>query len=175
MNARGRVAGRLPARDALPALGIAAGEAARAAGLAARHGMVREPAGDLAEPLIARVERFAAERDRPAVTDEGRTLTYGELAAEARRLAALLESEGAGPGVVVGVGGERCATVIAAFLAIELVGALYVPADATWPAGRVRDVLAQAGAPLLLVVDEGSSCAAGSRTSTSPRSTWPAA
>ncbi|MFB4314447.1 amino acid adenylation domain-containing protein [Actinomadura sp. 21ATH] len=155
MNARGRVAGRLPARDALPVLGIAAAEAARAAGLAERHGMVREPAGDLADPLIARVERFAAERDRPAVTDAGRTLTYGELAAEARRLAALLEGEGAGPGVVVGVGGERRATVVAAFLAIELVGALYVPADATWPAGRVRDVLAQAGAPLLLVVDEG--------------------
>ncbi|MFI0348971.1 amino acid adenylation domain-containing protein [Actinomadura sp. 9N407] len=157
MNARGRVDERLPGRAELPVVGIAAAEAARAVELAARHGLSREQAVDLADPVIARVERIAAERDRPAVADDVRTLSYGELAAEARRLATLLEREGAGPGVVVGVGGERCATVVAAFLAIELVGALYVPADPTWPAGRVRDVLDQAGAPLLLTVDEGPS------------------
>ncbi|XVQ08591.1 amino acid adenylation domain-containing protein [Spirillospora sp. CA-255316] len=155
MDARGPVSTRLLDRAELPVLEIGEEQARRAAELAERLGMTRDLTVDLDDPVITAVERIAAERDRPAVADASRTLTYGGLAAEARRLAALLERSGAGPGTVVGVGGGRCATVVAAFLAIELVGALYVPADATWPAARVRDVLAQAGAPFLLVVDEG--------------------
>ena len=160
MSARGPAVDRLLPLDGLPALAVSAGEAARARELAVRHGMARERAVDLADPLITRVERFAAERDRPAVTDRTRSLTYSGLAREARRLAALLVDAGVEPGAVVGVGGARCATVVAAFLAVELVGALYVPADDTWPAGRVRDVLDQAGASVLLTVDPGESAAA---------------
>ncbi|NDU73684.1 amino acid adenylation domain-containing protein [Actinomadura sp. DSM 109109] len=153
MSARGPAEDRLLPPAGLPALDVPAEQAARARELAERLGMLRERDVDLAGPVIARVERIAAERDRPAVADGHRTLSYAGLAAEARRLAALLESEGVRPGTVVGVGGPRCAGVIAAFLAIELVGALYVPADETWPAARVRDVLAQAGAPVLIAVD----------------------
>ncbi|MFA1539035.1 amino acid adenylation domain-containing protein [Actinomadura monticuli] len=153
MHARGPAVDRLLPLTGLPALDVPADQAERARELAARHGMLRELDVDLADSVIARVERFAAERDRPAVADEHRTLSYAGLAAEARRIAALLEAEGVRPGTVVGVGGERCAAVIAAFLAIELIGALYVPADETWPAGRVRDVLAQAGASVLVTVD----------------------
>ncbi|MFC6882174.1 MULTISPECIES: amino acid adenylation domain-containing protein [Actinomadura] len=160
MNARGPAADRLPGPDGLPALAVTAAEAARARELAVRHGMVHEHPVDLREPVIATVERTAAERDRPAVADRARALSYAELAGEARRLATLLEESGVTPGTVVGVGGERCAAVIAAFLAIELVGALYVPADETWPAARVRDVLAQAGAPVLLAVDAGATAPA---------------
>ncbi|MEO3825209.1 AMP-binding protein [Actinomadura sp. B10D3] len=160
MSARGPAVDRLLPLAGLPALDVSAAEARRARELAARHGMLRERDVDLADPVITRVERFAAERDRPAVTDEHRSLSYGELAAEARRLAALLEREGVEPGTVVGVGGGRCASVIAAFLAIELVGALYVPADETWPAGRVRDVLDQAEASVLVAVDAGATAPA---------------
>ncbi|MEV3923820.1 amino acid adenylation domain-containing protein [Actinomadura coerulea] len=160
MSARGPAVDRLLPLAGLPALDVPAAQAERARELAARLGMLRERDVDLAAPVIARVERIAAERDRPAVADEHRTLSYAELAAEARRLAALLEDEGVRPGEVVGVGGGRCAGVIAAFLAIELVGALYVPVDETWPAARVRDVLDQAGAALLISV--------GSRRGTAP-------
>ncbi|MFD0684687.1 amino acid adenylation domain-containing protein [Actinomadura fibrosa] len=155
MISGGSALDRLLPLDGLPALAVPADEAGRARELAVRHGMLRERDLDLADPVITRVERFAAERDRPAVTDRDRSLSYGELAAEARRIAALLEREGVRPGTVVGVGGGRSAAVVAAFLAIELVGALYVPADETWPAGRVRDVLGQAGAGVLLLVDRG--------------------
>ncbi|MBW8485473.1 amino acid adenylation domain-containing protein [Actinomadura parmotrematis] len=160
MNAGGPVAGRLLALTELPALAVSVDEAGRARELAARHGMTSDREVDLADAVIARVERFAAERDRPAVADRTRTLSYAGLAAEARRLATLLEDAGVRPGTVVGVGGERCATVVAAFLAIELVGALYVPADETWPAARVRDVLDQAGAGVLLTVDAGATAPA---------------
>ncbi|MEV5893189.1 amino acid adenylation domain-containing protein [Nonomuraea fuscirosea] len=134
-------------QDELPRLPISPRQAERA-----RAAAVRRPHPvDLADAVITLVERTAAvDGDRLAVADETRRLTYAGLAAEARRLASLLEREGAGPGTVVAVGGERNAAVIAGFLAIELLGAVYVPADATWPAARVAEVLARAGAVLLL-------------------------
>lgn len=161
MNARGPAVDRLLPPAGLPALDVPAAQVERARELAVRHGMVREEDVDLADPVITRVERFAAERDRPAVTDGARVLTYAGLAAEARRLAALLEREGVEPGAVVGVGGPRSATVIAAFLAVELIGALYVPADETWPAGRVRDVLGQSGASVLVAAGDAGALAEG--------------
>ncbi|MFB4296005.1 amino acid adenylation domain-containing protein [Actinomadura sp. NTSP31] len=160
MSARGPAVDRLLPLAGLPVLAVPADEAERARELAVRHGMVCERPVDLPDPVITRVERFAAERDRPAVADRTRTLSYADLAREARRLAALLEDAGVEPGTVVGVGGPRSAAVVAAFLAVELIGALYVPADETWPAGRVRDVLDQAGASVLVVADEAESAPA---------------
>ncbi|MEU5883558.1 amino acid adenylation domain-containing protein [Spirillospora sp. NPDC047279] len=160
MNAGGQVAERLLGHAELPVLTLSPAEAERARTLAARHRMTSDLPVDLADPVITRVERFAAAGDPAAVTDATRSLSYSGLAAEARRLATLLERAGVEPGTVVGVGGARCATVIAAFLAIELVGALYVPADETWPAARVRDVLRQAGAKVLVTVDTGPSAPA---------------
>ncbi|MCD0448727.1 amino acid adenylation domain-containing protein [Actinocorallia sp. API 0066] len=137
--------------EALPELKISASEVERARKLA----MSRTHEVDLTDAVITRVERIAARGDRPAVRDETRALSYAELAVEARRIAALLEREGVGPNDVVAVGGVRSVTVIAAFLALELLGALYVPADTNWPAKRVADVLEQAGAVLLFNTDRG--------------------
>jgi D-alanine--poly(phosphoribitol) ligase subunit 1 len=145
---------RLLDRTELPALPISAAEIERAVELAGKHGMTRTQEVDLHAPVITYVEQFATESDRIAVRDEDRTLSYRELAEEARRIAALLIDYGIEPGTVVGVGGRRGAAVVAAFLATELIGAVYVPADTTWPAARVRDVLAQAGARILLDVDK---------------------
>lgn len=154
MTNRIPIAERLLNLAELPELRISQTEIDCARALAVAGAMTREHQVDLTDPVITHVERFAAaEPTRPAVRDEWRELGYRDLAEEARRLATLLEAAGAGEGSVVAVGGERCATVIAAFLAIELIGALYVPADTTWPAARVRDVLGQAGAVVLLDVD----------------------
>ncbi|MEV7116686.1 amino acid adenylation domain-containing protein [Streptomyces anulatus] len=133
----------------LPELAIAPAELRRGRELA----VTRDHTVDLADAVITRVERFARERDRPAVRDDRRRLGYAELALEARRLATLMERAGVTPGTVVAVGGERGTTVVAAFLATELLGALYLPADGNWPARRVADVLGQAGAVLLLNTD----------------------
>ncbi|MFI9366797.1 amino acid adenylation domain-containing protein [Kitasatospora sp. NPDC053057] len=133
----------------LPELAIAPGELRRARELA----LTRDHPTDLSDAVVTRVERFACERDRPAVRDAHGRVGYAELALRARRLATLMEREGVGPGSVVAVGGERGATVVAAFLATELLGALYLPVDGNWPARRVADVLGQAGAGLLLSTD----------------------
>ncbi|MFJ3927482.1 amino acid adenylation domain-containing protein [Streptomyces sp. NPDC090022] len=130
----------------LPELAISPAEVRRARRLAA----TRDHPADLADAVITRVERFARDGDRPAVRDTHRRLGYAELALEARRLATLMEREGVTAGTVVAVGGERGATVVAAFLATELLGALYLPADGNWPAQRVADVIGQARAVMLL-------------------------
>ena len=150
MSSAGTVIGRLLARAELPELPISQEEFGRAG----ERAMTRTHKVELSLPVVTFVEHFATEGDRIAIRDESRTLSYAELASEARRIAALLIRSGVQPGTVVGVGGERGATVIAAFLAIELIGALYVPADATWPAARVCDVLEQSGSTVLLNVDE---------------------
>lgn len=133
--------------ESLPELAIAPEEIQRARKLA----MSRTHPVDLKAAVISRVER--TDGSRPAVRDDHRTLTYAELADEARRIASLLEREGVRPGDVVAVGGVRSVEVIAAFLALELLGALYVPADTQWPAKRVEDVLEQAGVSILFVTD----------------------
>ncbi|MET7356314.1 amino acid adenylation domain-containing protein [Streptomyces mirabilis] len=133
----------------LPELAISPGELQRARDLA----VTRDHAVDLADAVITRVEHFARDRDRPAVRDAHHRLSYAELALEARRLAGLMEREGVTPGTVVAVGGERGTSVVAAFLATELLGALYLPADGNWPARRVADVLGQADAVMLLNTD----------------------
>src|ERR1051325_6013902 len=96
---------RLLDRAGLPVLPISAAEIERAAELAAKHGMTRAQEVDLHAPVITYVERFATESDRIAVRDEDRTLSYQELAEEARRIAALLIGHGIAPGMGVGVGG----------------------------------------------------------------------
>lgn len=85
-----------------------------------------------------------------AVREPGHAVTYQELATRARRIAALLHIAGVGEGDVVAVGGRRGVDVVAAFLAAELIGAVYLPVDASWPVRRVHDVLIRAGARLLL-------------------------
>ncbi|GAA3228887.1 amino acid adenylation domain-containing protein [Actinocorallia longicatena] len=137
--------------EELPRLTISPAEIERARGLA----MSRDHQVDLTEAVITRVERIAAAQDRPAVRDEARALTYAQLAEESRRIATLLEGAGVRPGDVVAVGGVRSVSVIAAFLALELLGALYVPADTIWPANRVADVLEQAGVRVLFNTDPG--------------------
>ncbi|WP_329791962.1 amino acid adenylation domain-containing protein [Lentzea sp. DG1S-22] len=151
---------RLLPLDALPVLDLSGAEAEEAARISREHNMIRGHPVDWSVSVIGLVERFAAERDRPAVIDADGEVSYAELAARSRRLAGLLHKSGVRENQVVAVGGERGATVVAAFLALELLGAVYVPADSNWPAARVRDVLEQSGAVLLLNVDTGESAPA---------------
>jgi len=124
-------------------------ESERAAAKAAALSRTEEY--DLAQPVIAQVERLASTRpDHPAVQDKTRTLGYAELARQVRRVAADLERAGVRAGEVVAVGGVRGADVVTAFLALEVLGAVYLPVDANWPSVRIQDVLTDSRAVLLL-------------------------
>ncbi|MBM7775501.1 amino acid adenylation domain-containing protein [Actinokineospora baliensis] len=81
-----------------------------------------------------------------ALTDSRGQLTYGELLAEARRLARVLREHGAGPEHVVVVCLPRDRSAIVAMLAAALAGAAYLPVEPTAPDARLAEVLRDSGA-----------------------------
>lgn len=144
----------LPEASGLPMISISDAEASRARSL----GLHRTDRFDLEHPVITWVERVAAtDPDRPAVSDHARALSYAQLAGEARRIAGLLDEAGVRPGTVVAVGGQRSSMVVSAFLALELVGGIYLPIEAAWPARRISDVVTRGRASVLLTTDAMSS------------------
>ncbi len=88
--------------------------------------------------------------DAVAVVYEDQELTYRELNARANQLSLHLQSLGVRPEVLVGICVERSLEMVVGLLAILKAGAAYVPLDPSYPAERLRFMLADAGAPVLL-------------------------
>ncbi|MCX4687128.1 amino acid adenylation domain-containing protein [Kitasatospora purpeofusca] len=105
------------------------------------------PAGTTLDLIEAQA---ATTPDAPAVVTDGATLSYRELDERANRLAHHLAAAGAGPETVVGVCLERGPDLVPALLAIWKAGAAYLPLDPALPAERLRHVLADCRAPLLV-------------------------
>ncbi|MEU5777294.1 non-ribosomal peptide synthetase [Streptomyces venezuelae] len=109
---------------------------------------------DELSPVHAEVARMAgSDPQRVAVRSGGTELSYGELDAWARRLAALVRAAGAGRGERIGVLVEPSHAMIAAVLGILYAGAAYVPADPAHPDQRIADVFADAGVSAVIVAD----------------------
>ena len=89
-------------------------------------------------------EQVALRPDAPAVREGAEVLTYAELDARAERVAAALAGFD-GP-VCVGVCLDRSADQVAALLGILKAGGHYLPLDPGYPAERLGDLLADAGA-----------------------------
>ncbi|MDN0200181.1 amino acid adenylation domain-containing protein [Streptomyces sp. S.PNR 29] len=85
--------------------------------------------------------RARQEPDTVAVESAERSLTYGELAADAGRLARYLIDAGVGPECRVAVVVERSAAMAVALLAVATAGGVYVPVDADYPADRTEYLL----------------------------------
>ncbi|MEI5102639.1 amino acid adenylation domain-containing protein [Streptomyces sp. PmtG] len=95
-------------------------------------------------------ERALLVPDRTAVVFGERRLSYGELDAAARRLAARLRERGAGPESVVGVCAERSPELVVALLGVLYAGAAYLPLDPEHPAKRREFTVRDSGACLVL-------------------------
>ncbi|MCX5014885.1 amino acid adenylation domain-containing protein [Streptomyces sp. NBC_00555] len=110
------------------------------------------PAGFAAATLTGLFEESVRRTpDAVAVTGEGRTLTYRQLAAEAGRVAAALTARhGIGPGDAVGVLAPRGAGLLTAFLAVLRTGAAVVPLEPRQPAARIALLARLSGARLAL-------------------------
>ncbi|MFD0319164.1 non-ribosomal peptide synthetase [Streptomyces flavalbus] len=93
---------------------------------------------------------FAAHADRIAVADGDQRLTYAELDARANQLARALRAEGAGPGTFVALFLERRPDLLVALLGVLRSGAAYVPTEVNFPAERLRYLLEDSGAALVL-------------------------
>ncbi|MCB1054465.1 MAG: AMP-binding protein, partial [Acidobacteria bacterium] len=108
-----------------------------------------EPGGEehLAELFASRARRWPG---RPAVEGEDAVLTYAELQAHARRLAAVLRHRGVGPDVAVGLCLERTPAAVVALLAVLEAGGVYLPLDPSYPPERLAFMAADAGAAVVL-------------------------
>jgi amino acid adenylation domain-containing protein len=89
-----------------------------------------------------------------AVECEGASLTYAALDARANQLAHYLRTEhGVGPEVRVALCLERSLELLVAILGVLKAGGAYVPLDPSYPAERLRYLLEDSGAVVLLVQD----------------------
>ncbi|KAA8754994.1 non-ribosomal peptide synthase/polyketide synthase [Paenibacillus sp. UASWS1643] len=85
-----------------------------------------------------------------AIVYENDRMTYAELNERANRLSATLRASGVGREEIVGILAERSVDLLVAVLAVWKAGGAYVPLDPDYPADRVRFMLEDSGAKVLL-------------------------
>ncbi|MEV7924223.1 amino acid adenylation domain-containing protein [Kitasatospora sp. NPDC088779] len=100
--------------------------------------------------IAATPDAVALVHSEPGHPERLRHTSYAELDAEANRLAHLLTARGARRGDLVALRLERGPAVVSTLLAIARTGAAYLPIDPSYPDERVRDMLADSGARLLV-------------------------
>jgi surfactin family lipopeptide synthetase C len=120
------------------------------------HGAARDVAGVSVLGLVA--DRVGESPDAVAVTGAGGELSYRELAEAARRVAQALAEAGVGAGDLAGVAVERDRLLPAALLGVMAAGAAYLPVDTGLPQARMRLILEDSGAAVVLA-DEPSAAA----------------
>ncbi|MEU5842609.1 amino acid adenylation domain-containing protein, partial [Rhodococcus sp. NPDC047139] len=110
---------------------------------------VDSPGATLASMLDAQVE-FTP--DAPAVTFEGRSVSFAEFDDRVGRLARFLIGEGVGPERHVAVAMRRSIDMLVAIHAVVRAGGAYVPVDVDQPGERIRHILDTA-APVVVLAD----------------------
>lgn len=95
-------------------------------------------------------QRAQLQPDAIAVEFKQHVLTYADLDAWANRIARLLSQRGVAPGNYVGICLERGLYLVAAMLAVAKSGAAYVPLDPAYPVDRIRFMLEDVAAPIVI-------------------------
>jgi amino acid adenylation domain-containing protein len=96
------------------------------------------------------VDHVRRRPDRIALVMDDVSLTYGELDARANQLAHHIIGLGAGPDRLVAICQRRGVGAIVSLLAVLKAGAAYLPLDPAYPRERLSQILADAGAALML-------------------------
>lgn len=94
------------------------------------------------------------EPDQVALVCGGTSLTYGELNKRASSVAHRLERFGIGKDDIVAILADRAAESVVAMLGVLKSGAAYVPIEPSYPAERVRHILSDSGARIILAHGE---------------------
>ncbi|WP_339373115.1 amino acid adenylation domain-containing protein, partial [Paenibacillus elgii] len=104
------------------------------------------------EKTIHRLFEEQAERrpEQVAVVFEDERLTYRELNARANRLARTLRTAGVQADRLVGIMAERSLEMIVGILGILKAGGAYVPIDPEYPEERIRYILEDSGAQVMV-------------------------
>lgn len=117
--------------------------------LAASTGAKLEP--EAVVDVVELFERRALEQPgKIVVTDRNSSLTYAELNQRAETLAQVLLANGAAPETRIAVCAERSTDFVVGLLAVMKAGAAYIPLDPTYPAERLRYILKDSRAAILL-------------------------
>jgi amino acid adenylation domain-containing protein len=85
-----------------------------------------------------------------ALISERTQLSYGDLNASANRLAHYLQKMGVGPEVRVGICIERSLEMVISIMGVLKAGGAYVPLDPAYPRERLKYMIEDAGADVLL-------------------------
>lgn len=88
--------------------------------------------------------------DNIALMDGDQTLTYRQLNQSANQLARYWQAQGLGAGDIVAIGLPHCFALVTAILATLKIGAAWLALDLNWPAARLRTLLDDANARLLV-------------------------
>nr|WCB70647.1 NRPS modules 10-13 [Corallococcus coralloides] len=98
-------------------------------------------------------EEVARQRwDAVAVVCGGQRVTYGELSRRSNQLGRYLRKQGVGLETPVGLFAPRGVEALVGLLGVLKAGGVYVPVDVKAPEERVRRVLEEVGAPVVLTV-----------------------
>lgn len=101
------------------------------------------------------IEATAADSgDAIAVVHHSHHLSYQALNRRANQLAHFLIERGIGPEVGVGICLERSAAMMEAMLAVLKAGGMYIPLDPAYPDDRLKHMLADSGASLILTEEK---------------------
>ncbi|MFD7522058.1 amino acid adenylation domain-containing protein [Paenibacillus chitinolyticus] len=88
--------------------------------------------------------------DFTAVRSAEGSLTYGELNDRAERMAAVLRGKGVAVETIVPIAAQRSLSMMIAIMAVLKAGGAYLPIDPEHPPERIRGILEDSGARLLL-------------------------
>ncbi len=95
-------------------------------------------------------EAFERHGERVALDVDGTEATYDELWTRAAAVARALVAEGVGPDTLAGLFLGRTSDLAVALLGIVRAGAAWLPLDPGWPADRIRWLLADTGATVVV-------------------------
>ncbi|MET7745670.1 amino acid adenylation domain-containing protein [Streptomyces sp. NPDC005385] len=147
-----RLLAALVATPELPCGRVEALDPSEQAGLlAAGTGPTVPPPATTLPELFA--EQAARTPEATAAVFEGAAMTYGELDAQATRLAHALRARGVRPGRVVAVCLPRSLDLVVTLYAVHKAGAAYLPVDPDYPEDRVRHMLDDAVPALVVTPD----------------------
>ncbi|HEX8851948.1 MAG TPA: amino acid adenylation domain-containing protein, partial [Pyrinomonadaceae bacterium] len=99
-------------------------------------------------------QQAARTPDATALIFEDERISYAELNGRANRLAHHLRAQGVGPEVFVGLLLKRRTEMVVALLAVLKSGGAYLPLETTYPTDRLRFMLRDTGASILVTEEE---------------------
>ncbi|SCG72388.1 AMP-binding protein, partial [Micromonospora halophytica] len=134
------------------AAGGTLGDAERERLLAWGRGPVRDVPSEPIHELVLHWARHTPEAVAGVAGDD--TLTYAELDRRSHALAGHLRAQGVSDGDVVSLALDRSLWTLIATLAVLRAGAAYTPMDITWPAPRMRMLLNDHGARIVLTTSD---------------------